>query len=338
MTRPPALTPINCDLRDFQFMPLYVASLRDSELASNETPEACWAAVLLWAASWHQVPAASIPNDDKWMAKAAGYGRVVKEWMRVRSGALRGFIECDDGRLYHPVVAEKAREAWHSKLEQRWRTECARIKKHNERHHTSLPRLSFVDWMNAGCPQGQPLLVPDEDESKRQGEGQGQGDSGSSEAIASAAADAPAAVDKSTKTPTPAAQPADPPPAEPSRKRKAWNACGAWLVAGGVAETTARELMGAVMRDYADVGLDALEAAPQGKDVGEPKAYLLATAKRLRAERGGSKHPTPTAAETAAMLARQSTPMSADEKAASDAARLRALAAHGLAPTEEGAC
>jgi len=338
MTDQEPLTPRNCDLSDFKFMPLFVDRLRDSELASNETPEACWAAVLLWAASWHQVPAASIPNDDKWMAKAAGYGRVVKEWMRVKDGALRGFVECSDGRLYHPVVAERAREAWRSKLEQRWRTECARIKKHNERHHTNIARPSFVDWMNAGCPQGQHLPVTDETTSK--GQGEGQGDS-SSEAKASAAAGAPAPVDNSG-SPAPPPPPADPPPPPPeptpSRKRAAWNACGQWLVAGGVADTTARELMGAVLRDYADVGLDALEAAPQGKDVGEPKAYLMATAKRLRAQRSGSTHPTPTAAETAAMLSRQSTPMTDDEKAAADAARRRALAAHGLAPTEEGAC
>ena len=37
------------------------------------------------------IPAASIPNDDKWMAQASGYGRVVKEWLRVKDGALRGF-------------------------------------------------------------------------------------------------------------------------------------------------------------------------------------------------------------------------------------------------------
>ena len=75
------LTPADCDLTDFAFMPLDVARLRDSELASNEAPEACWAAVLLWSASWHQIPAASIPNDDKWIAKQAGYalrGRVDK--------------------------------------------------------------------------------------------------------------------------------------------------------------------------------------------------------------------------------------------------------------------
>jgi hypothetical protein len=50
-------------------MPHDVARLRDSALASNETPEACWAAVLLWAALRHHMPAVPIPNDEKWVAQ-----------------------------------------------------------------------------------------------------------------------------------------------------------------------------------------------------------------------------------------------------------------------------
>ena len=171
-------------------MPLDVARLRDSDLASDESPEACWAAVLLWSASWHQIPAASIPDNDNWIAKQAGYaqrGKIAKEWAAVRPGALRGWVLCSDGRMYHPVVAEKARDAWQAKNEQRWRTECARIKKHNQRHGTSVEALSFEEWMSSGRPQGQPLPVPrDSDKkpgdmdgdkaSKGQGEGQGQGD------------------------------------------------------------------------------------------------------------------------------------------------------------------
>lgn len=182
------LTPADCDLQDFPFMPLDVARLRDSDLAADESPEACWAAVLLWSASWHQVPAASIPDNDNWIAKQAGYaqrGKIAREWASVRAGALRGWVRCTDGRLYHPVVAEKARDAWQAKLEQRWRTECARIKKHNDRHEgANVPRPTFEEWIAAGCPQGQPLFVPrdtkqkTEDKggdttSKRQGEGQG---------------------------------------------------------------------------------------------------------------------------------------------------------------------
>ena len=44
---PAPLVDANVDLRDFAFMPLDVVRLRDSDLAATESPEACWAAVLL---------------------------------------------------------------------------------------------------------------------------------------------------------------------------------------------------------------------------------------------------------------------------------------------------
>lgn len=222
---PPPLTPLDCDLQDFKFMPLDVGRLRDSDLASDETPEACWAAVLLWCASWHQVPAASVPDNDSWLAKQTGYaqrGKISKEWAEVREGALRGWVKCNDGRLYHPVVAEKAIDAWESKLDQRWRTECGRIKKHNDRHEMSLPRPSFDEWVSQGCPSGQRLPVPGdtrplslgtppiclddvpkETPSKGQGERQGQGYSSSlrsEESAGKPAAPRPKRGDKTLKT------------------------------------------------------------------------------------------------------------------------------------------
>ena len=178
------LVPADCDLRDFPFMPLDVVRLRDSDIAALTSGDEFRAAIMLWCAAWHQVPAASIPDDDIVLARLAGYGRVVKEWQKVRENALRGWVKCSDGRLYHPVVAEKARDAWKAKLEQRWKTECARIKKHNDRHEgANVPRPSFDQWMSAGCPQGQPLpvprdkcerpqFVPRETHSKGQGQGQ----------------------------------------------------------------------------------------------------------------------------------------------------------------------
>lgn len=145
---PNPLTPVDCDLRDFPFMQLDVQRLRDSDLAALETPECCWSAVLLWCASWHQVPAASLPDDDRVLAQLAGFGRVVKEWQRVRDGALRGWIKCSDGRLYHPVVAAKACDAWESKFQQRWKSECARIKKHNQRHGTAYPLPTLEQFLS----------------------------------------------------------------------------------------------------------------------------------------------------------------------------------------------
>lgn len=202
---PAPLVAAEVDLRDFAFMPLDVQRLRDSDLASDETPEACWAAVLLWCASWHQVPAGSIPNSDEWQAKQAGYkaqGRIAPAWRKVRTGALRGWVLCSDGRLYHPVIAEKAVDAWRSKLRRCWSTECGRIKKHNQRHGTTIPLPEFEAWLSSGCPQGQPLHVPEdkpptspgnpgETPSKGQGEGQGQGQGDSTSVVGAASAAPP---------------------------------------------------------------------------------------------------------------------------------------------------
>ena len=97
----PPVSP-DLDLRAMAFMPLDVARLRDSDVAHQESGEAFRAAVLLWCVAWHQVPAASLPADDASLAKYAGFGRDLKSWRKVKEGALHGFVECSDGRLYHP--------------------------------------------------------------------------------------------------------------------------------------------------------------------------------------------------------------------------------------------
>jgi len=122
----------DADLRDFGFMPLDVVRLRDSDFAARATGEEFRAGIFLWCAAWHQLPAASLPDDDVVLSQLAGYGRALKEWKSVRAGALHGFVKCTDGRLYHPVVAEKANRAWLEKLIARWKRECDRIRKENE--------------------------------------------------------------------------------------------------------------------------------------------------------------------------------------------------------------
>lgn len=119
------LTPADLDLRDFPYMPLDVVRLRDSDMAVVSTGEQFRAAVLLWCAAWHQVPAASLPDDERLLANLAGFGRDVKGWRAIAEPALHGFVSCSDGRLYHPVIAEKAIEAWAAKEKQRARTQAA---------------------------------------------------------------------------------------------------------------------------------------------------------------------------------------------------------------------
>ena len=116
---PEPLVPANVDLRDFPYMPMEVARLFGSEFHSRVDDSEWRAGVTLWLKSFHQVPAASLPDDDVALARLAELGRDVRAWRRIKRNALRGWVRCHDGRLYHRVVAEKALEAWIEKLGQR---------------------------------------------------------------------------------------------------------------------------------------------------------------------------------------------------------------------------
>ena len=136
---PEPLTPPDCDLRGLQFMSLDVQRLRDSDLALLSSGDGFKAAVLLWCASWHQIPAASLPKDEGVLRRLSGLEP--RPWRAVRDTALRGWIECSDGRLYHPVVAEKAAEAWRQRLRYRARREADRDR--------------LRDWRDRGRTAGQ---------------------------------------------------------------------------------------------------------------------------------------------------------------------------------------
>ena len=116
--------PPECDLRDFGYIPLEFGRLFKSDTWVLGTPEEKVAALHLWCASWHEKPSASLPDDDRMLAHLSATGQ---RWKKLRNHALRGWVKCSDGRLYHPVVAEKANIAWREKLSHRARTHNARV-------------------------------------------------------------------------------------------------------------------------------------------------------------------------------------------------------------------
>jgi len=161
MTEP--LTPPDCDLRGLPFMPLDVVRLSDSDLVALSTGDEFKAAVMLWCKAWLQVPAASVPNDDRILAHLSGAGRA---WAKVKAVALRGWVLCDDGRLYHPVVAEKAREAWFYRVRQRERS----AKANAVRWGTPT---GDVPPSPAASPRGSPAESPAASPDDPKGQGQG---------------------------------------------------------------------------------------------------------------------------------------------------------------------
>src|SRR5215218_5489022 len=80
----PPLTPPDCDLRDFTYMPLDVRRLLTSDtwLEAADDPKLGHVLICLWAEAWHQVPAASLTDNDRF-AMCDG-----PEWHRLRDQAL----------------------------------------------------------------------------------------------------------------------------------------------------------------------------------------------------------------------------------------------------------
>jgi hypothetical protein len=237
-------------------MPLHVARLRDSDLAAEGDPEGCWYAVLLWAAAWHQLPAGSLPDNDAVLARFCGLGRDLRTFRRHRGDALRGFVLCDDGRLYHPVIAEQVVAAWTKKLEQRWRTECARIKKANQRNGTEIAAPTLEQFLSLRRPNAVPEVspgtaqnVPGDNSSKREGQGQGQGED-SSEPVGSGG---------------------EPPP---DPEKVMFDAGLALLAKAGVTERAARPMLGKWKRDHgAEAVITALGKA-QREGAIDPKSFI----------------------------------------------------------------
>ncbi|MEI7443286.1 MAG: DUF1376 domain-containing protein [Burkholderiales bacterium] len=114
--------PAEVDLRDFAYMPLDVRRLLTSETWVLGRAEEKVAAINLWCESWHQVPSGSLPDNDRMLAHLSQAGAA---WKKVRGHAMRGWVLCSDGRWYHPVIVEKARESWEKKVAQRQRTQRA---------------------------------------------------------------------------------------------------------------------------------------------------------------------------------------------------------------------
>ena len=287
MTAP--LTPPDADLQDFPFMPLHVARLRDSDLAAEGDPEGCWYAVLLWAAAWHQLPAGSLPDNDAVLTKLCGLGRDARTFRKHRGDALRGFIACEDGRLYHPVIAEQVMAAWESKLRQRHRSECATLKKRDDRAGIAPKdreaRPTFGEWLSLHHPASVPFVslgtddaVPRDNASKRQGEGQGQGqgqgDLGS-EADASAAAVAPPLVEVL-------------PPADPEKVM--FDEGIRLLGAAGIPAARARPMLGKWKRDHGAPAVIVALGKAQREGAIDPTSFIegvLRNGKRRDADGGG---------------------------------------------------
>jgi uncharacterized protein YdaU (DUF1376 family) len=149
---PEPLVPADVDLRGMPFMPLYIDRLQKSKawLLCKRRPELAFFLMNLWMRSWQEVPAASLEDDEDVLADAAMVDH--KTWSKVRADALRGWVKCSDGRLYHPVVAELAVEAWGQRQAYRERTAKARQARQQRRGSADKENVTDPDTVSVTEP------------------------------------------------------------------------------------------------------------------------------------------------------------------------------------------
>ncbi|RAS32067.1 hypothetical protein [Paraburkholderia bryophila] len=109
------LTPRECDVATLPFMPLLIYELEKSDAWRFGNSDERAASLSLQIASWKEVPAASLPNDDRALSILSRS----ECWATTKSIVLRDWKLATDGRLYHKSVAQCALESWIKTLLQR---------------------------------------------------------------------------------------------------------------------------------------------------------------------------------------------------------------------------
>lgn len=178
-TLPAPPVPPGLCLRHLPYLPLKIKELQNSTLVRKAPGDAFRAAVLLWMAAWWETPAASLPNDETELMAIAGYLRGGETaWAAIRAEAMRGFVLCADGRLYHGTLVTAALEATLKARKKGSQTEAARAalaaKREADRNKVAQPLLqtgktSVTDkqTVKPTVTDGQTLLQTPEDDCNR---------------------------------------------------------------------------------------------------------------------------------------------------------------------------
>jgi hypothetical protein len=169
------LVPPECDCTDLDGFMLNVERLMASELVALSSHEVVSAAMFVWCRAWKQLPAASLPDDDR--VNAAFARLPLHKFKKLKDEIMRGFVKCSDGRLYHKFLAAEAIRAFEKKSAfqgrrakdaerlRTWRESRkeTRIETHNETASETLNETRFVAEGRYGTGQGRYEKKKEED-------------------------------------------------------------------------------------------------------------------------------------------------------------------------------
>lgn len=262
------LVPADVDLKGFPGFMLDAEALLASELVALATPEEIAAALMLWCRAWQQVPHGSLPNDERVLAAFSK----AKNWKKVRDMALRGFVLCSDGRLYHKTLCIKVMDAWGQRLayQSKRKKDADRLAEWRDKKRTKNETGNAPgnddgnDSGNAGETRFETQLKPLRSEVKGS-EAKGSEVTPNSVPNGTGAA-APKTPDEMTKT-------------------ELWAAGKSLLLVAGMPEAQCGSFVGKLVKDYtSDLVVQAVRIAVVEQPA-DPASFLKATCQRLAGER-----------------------------------------------------
>lgn len=130
---PVPLVSAGVSMRGLTYMPLHIDRLQKSKtwLICKRLPHLAFHVMNMWMRCWAEEPAASLEDDDDVLADAAMCSP--DKWQEIKTSVLRGWTLCNDGRWYHPVVAEIATEVWEKRTDDEKKKAADRQRKRDRR-------------------------------------------------------------------------------------------------------------------------------------------------------------------------------------------------------------
>jgi hypothetical protein len=288
---PDPMTPADCNLRGLPFMPLQVVQLLDSDLFIKSTGDEFKAAVALWCKSWNQIPGGSLPDDDQILEALS----CSKAWKKVKAMAMRGWVKCSDGRLYHPVVAQNALQAWEGREDHR---EVNENKKSRQQRWRERVKELSAELRDVGVTPPMNASLSDLERLKRlHVDGDASTKASTGDATETSTGDKPETAYKGQcKGQGITSGKGDKSPNELT-KEELWKAGKSLLSEAGMPVAQCGSFVGKLVKDYTDaIVIDAVRAAVTASPA-DPKEYLKATCQRLAGERRSKKGGNPSTLE-----------------------------------------
>lgn len=108
--------------------------------------------LMQWMTAWRQVPCGSLPNDDEIIA--ALIGMPAELWEKHRKVLMRGWVDGNDGRLYHATVSVRVLEMLDYRSKQAKRVADFKIRQREQHAANALPTGEQNDSNDTGTGTG----------------------------------------------------------------------------------------------------------------------------------------------------------------------------------------